>query len=164
MNRLVLPNQSSFILGRAIHDNFWAVQSAAKLLHARRIASILLKVDIAKAFNIVNWSFLHDLLRHLGFNHRCINWVSCLLASASTKIIINGRPRQRICHARGLHQGDPLSPLLFILVMEALNGMFRHAEQSKRFSPLHAPAIKYRLYDDDLVIFLKPLERDIRLA
>jgi hypothetical protein len=66
MNRLVLPNQSTFIRGRAIHNNFQAGQSVAKLLHARCIASILLKVDIAKASDTVNWSFLHDLLCHLG--------------------------------------------------------------------------------------------------
>jgi hypothetical protein len=67
MHRLVLPNQSAFIRGRVIHDNFCAVQSSAKLLHARGSSCILLKVDIAKAFDTVNWSFLHDLLSHLGF-------------------------------------------------------------------------------------------------
>jgi hypothetical protein len=68
MHHLVLPNQSAFIHGRAIHDNFQAVQSSAKLLHAHRISCILLNVDIAKAFDTVNWSFLHDLLNHLGFS------------------------------------------------------------------------------------------------
>jgi hypothetical protein len=85
---------------------------------------------------MVNWAFLHDLLRHLGFSRCWINWVSCLLATARTKVIINGQPGQRICHARGLCQGDPLSPLLFVLVMEALNGLFRHVELSGQFSPL----------------------------
>jgi hypothetical protein len=64
--------------GRAIHDNFRDVQLSAKLLHARCTPFVLLKLDIAKAFNTVNWAFLHALLRHLGFSHRWINWVSCL--------------------------------------------------------------------------------------
>jgi hypothetical protein len=123
-------------------------------------------VDIVKKFNTVNWTFLHDLLRHLGFSRRWINWVSCLLATPSTKIIVNGQPSQRICNAQGLRQGDPLSPLLFVLVMEALSGLFRHAERSGKFAPLCAPTIKYRmsLYADDLVIFLRPEAKDIRLA
>jgi hypothetical protein len=102
MHHLVLSNESASIRGRAIHDNFRVVQSLAKLLHAQRTSSILLKVDTAKAFDIVNWSFFHDLLHHLGFSRRWINWVSCLLSTASTIIIVNVYVGQRICHARGL--------------------------------------------------------------
>jgi hypothetical protein len=65
MRDLVAPNQSAFIRGRAIHDNFRAVQSTAKKLHARRFLSVLLKIDIAKAFDSV---ILLDLLRHMGFS------------------------------------------------------------------------------------------------
>jgi hypothetical protein len=64
MHRLVLHNQSAFIRGRAIHDNFRAVHSSVKLLRTCGISCILLKVDIAKTFDTVNWSFLHDLLTH----------------------------------------------------------------------------------------------------
>jgi hypothetical protein len=107
-----------------IHDNFRVVQSSVKLLHAQRTSSILLKVDIVKAFDTVNWSFLHDLLHHLSFSRRWINWLSYLLSTASIKIIVNEQTGQRICHARGLRQGDPLSPLLLVLVMEVLNRLF----------------------------------------
>jgi hypothetical protein len=68
MHRLVLPNQSVFIRGRAIHDNFRAVRSTAKLLHARRRPSVLLMIDIAKAFDTVEWTFLIELLCHMGFS------------------------------------------------------------------------------------------------
>jgi hypothetical protein len=163
MNQLVLPNQSTFIRGRAIHDNFWTVQSSAKLLHIHGISSILLKVDIAKAFDIVNCLFLHDLLNHILFSRRWLNWISSLLSTTSTRIILNGRPGQRICHARELRQGDPLSPLHFILVMEAPNGLFRRVDLNDLLSPLCAPSIKFRLslYADDLVIFLLLEEKDI---
>jgi hypothetical protein len=57
MSRLVAPNQSAFIKGRAIHDNFRTVHLAAKLLHARRHPALLLKVDLAKAFDLASWPF-----------------------------------------------------------------------------------------------------------
>jgi hypothetical protein len=68
MPRLVLPNQSAFMKGRSIHDNFRAVHLAAKLLHARRQPCVLLKVDIAKAFHTVNWSFSARTAKAHGFH------------------------------------------------------------------------------------------------
>jgi hypothetical protein len=166
MDALVMPNQSAFIKGRAIHDNFIAVWSMAKLLHARRCSYVLLKIDIAKAFDTVTWAFLLDLPRHIGFSAKWISWVSMLLSTASTKILINGRPSQRICQARGLRQGDPLSPFLFVLTMEALNAMFKEADARGLLSPLRVPAIHHRvsLHAGDLVIFVLPTESDILLC
>jgi hypothetical protein len=66
MDELVMPNQSPFICGRAIHDNFRAVQSTTKLLHVRKRSTILMKVDIAKAFDTVNRAFLFGLMSY-GF-------------------------------------------------------------------------------------------------
>jgi hypothetical protein len=90
MNALVMPNQSAFSHGRAIHDNFRVVHAAAKLLHTCRHLCTLLKVDIAKAFDTVAWYFLLAMLRHMGFSRSWINWISLRLSMASTKILING--------------------------------------------------------------------------
>jgi GGDEF domain-containing protein len=98
MNNRVAPNQSTFICGRAIGDNFMAVLSSTELLHARRQASVLLKVDIAKAFDTVGWTFLLELLSHIGCSQRWTEWISMILISASTRIILNGIPGRRICH------------------------------------------------------------------
>ena len=113
MNSLVRTNQSAFIAGRLIHENFKAVQLTAKLLNRKKIPSSLYKIDIAKAFDSLDWTFLLKVLRHMGFSRRWLNWISLILSTASTKIILNGSPGRRICHARGLCQGDPLSQLFF---------------------------------------------------
>jgi len=94
----------------------------------------LLKIDIAKAFDSVSWTYLLDVLTHMGFGLRWRNWVSAILATSSTKILLNGRPGRRICHARELRQGDPLSPMLFVLVMEVLNHMLQWAEERRFLS------------------------------
>ena len=128
MNDLVRHNQSAFIQSRLIHENYKAVHLSAKLLHRSKVPSALLKVDIAKAFDTVNWSFLLSLLQHLGFSRRWLDWISLILSSASTRVILNGSPGRRICHARGLRQGDPLSPLLF----RARHGVFKHPFETGR--------------------------------
>jgi hypothetical protein len=102
MNNLVRPNQRAFIQSRLIHENYKAVRLSAKLLHRSKIPSALHKVDIAKAFDSVNWRFLIGLLEHLGFSRRWRDWISMLLSSASTKVVLNGAPGRWICHARGL--------------------------------------------------------------
>jgi hypothetical protein len=144
LHEIVSPNQSAFIKGRSIHDNFRAVQLACRWLHARKFATVLLKVDIAKAFDSVSWPFLLEVLQHIGFPRRWTNWISVLLSTSSTRVILNGRPGNRITHARGLRQGDPISPMLFVIVMECLNSLIREADRRGALSPLPGRAISNR--------------------
>jgi hypothetical protein len=67
LNSMVATNQSAFIRGRCIHDNFMLVQQTIKVLHHRKISSLFLKLDISKAFDSVAWSFLLDILPYLWF-------------------------------------------------------------------------------------------------
>ena len=114
LNQMVSPNQSVFIKGRFIQDNFMLVQQTARFLHQQKQARILLKLDITKAFNSVSWPFLLEIMKHLGFGPVWCDIISGLLASASTQVLLNGSPGETILHRRGLRQGDPLSPMLFI--------------------------------------------------
>jgi len=85
-----------------------------------------------------------------------------MLLFASTKVLVNGHLGQRICHAKGLRQGDPLSPLLFVLVMEVLNAMIHEADLRGLLSPLPGDHFGHRmsLYADNLVLFLIPKQED----
>lgn len=163
MHGLTRLNQSSFIKGRVLHDNFRDVHLTAKALHRKHKPSILIKLDIAKAFDTVSWSFLLDILKHMGFSDRWLNWISLLLSTASTKVVVNGSPGRRICHARGLRQGDPLSPLLFVLAMKALNCLLRYADREGFLRALGDANIQERsyLYADDVVLFFTPNQQDL---
>lgn len=160
---LVHPSQSAFIKGQRLHDNFRFVQTVAKRLHACRQPGPLLKVDIAKAFDSVAWPFLLRIMEHMGFPQAWLEWTSIILSTSSTKVTMNGVAGQRIRHARGLRQGDPLSPMPFLLVMEVLNSLIRKADEWKLFADLGIKDLPHRaaMYADDLVVFLTPLERDL---
>jgi hypothetical protein len=129
-----LPNDAQlvcFIKGRALHDNYRTVQLFAKLLHGRRLPSVLLKID----------------------------WMSILLSTVSTRILLNGSPGRCICHASGLRQHVPLSPLVFVLTMDVMNALFKRADCAHLLTPLQPRAMKYRvfLYAEDMVVFVAPM-------
>jgi hypothetical protein len=86
MGELIADNQTTFIRGRCIQDNLLLVLEYAKALHVKKEASILLKVDIAKAFDSISWSFLLSVLRQQWFGARWIRWMVMLLRSASNTL------------------------------------------------------------------------------
>jgi hypothetical protein len=98
LNDLVDKNQNAFIRTRMIRDNFKYVQRASVLIKKKKILMLLLKLDISKAFDTLSWPFLLDLLRARGFGPRWCGWIEALLATASSKILLNGRPGPAIKH------------------------------------------------------------------
>jgi hypothetical protein len=99
LEELIHVMQSAFMKGQYIQDNFRYVQTSAKLLHARSHSSLLLKVDISRAFDSVCWSFLLDVMTFVGFPAVWREWIAVLLSSASMRIQLNGAQGDRICHA-----------------------------------------------------------------
>jgi hypothetical protein len=142
------------------------VQWTARRLHVKKKPSLLLKIDITRAFDSVAWPFLLELLQHMGFSNAVKDWISALLSSASTRILLNGNSSDRICHARGLCQGDPLSLMLFLLVMEVLNIIILKADTWSLFRPLDLNTSDHRasFYVDDLVWFVTLEQLDLRMA
>lgn len=116
----------------------------------------MLSVDIAKAFDTVAWPYLLDMLRARGFGSRWCNWMAMLLSSSTSKILLNGETGAAINHRRDLRQGDPLSPLLFILAMEPLPRLFELATDAGALSPITdaRATLRVSLFPDDAMLFL----------
>lgn len=127
LNELIDKNQNAFIRSRTIHDNFKYIQRAAVLIRKKKIPMLLLKLDISKAFDTLSWPFLLEIMRARGFGPKWCRWISSLLSTASSRIILNGRQGLKIKHFRGVRQGDSLSPMLFIIAMDVLRRLFTKA-------------------------------------
>jgi hypothetical protein len=85
MNMLISKSQSAFIKSRSIHDNFLSVRNFTRRMHRTNTPTILLKLDIKKAFDSVRWDFLLELMQRCGFPARFRNWVAALLVTASSR-------------------------------------------------------------------------------
>jgi hypothetical protein len=123
-----------------------------------RVTRVLLKLDLARAFESIPWSFLFEVLRRMGFGERFLKWIVLLLYTANTKVLVNGVPGERIHHGRGLRQGDPTSPMLFVAAMETSSVMIKKVVQDNPFGSLASisPLQRIFVYADDVVLFLQP--------
>jgi hypothetical protein len=143
LNEMISPNQSAFIKGLFIQDNFMLIQQTTRFLHQQRQPQILLKLDISKSFDSVTWPFLLEVLQHMGFGQIWKDIISGLLGSSTTQVLLNGSLGRRIFHKRDLRQGDPLSPMLFMLVMDVLEHLFSKAANDEMLQPLARRALPH---------------------
>ena len=135
----------------------------ARRFHRNNIPALFLKLDIAKAFDSVRWDYLLILLEKMGFPTRWRDWIAALLFTSSSRIMLNGIPNRPISHGRGLRQGDPLSPLLFVIAIEPLRALLHLATEKGLISKLRGRSLNIRvsMYADDTAIFVNPIKEDI---
>ncbi|CAL1367617.1 unnamed protein product [Linum trigynum] len=165
-NRLkeVLPivisqNQSAFIKGRLISDNVLLAHEMVRLYNRKSISPrCVLKVDMMKAFDSVDWVYLETVMEAMRFPPQFINWIGVCLQSIKLSVCFNGGLCGYFSAQKGLRQGDPLSPYLFTIAMEVLSCMLNRAYAVKSLPPhpqTHRIGLSHLCFADDLLVFTK---------
>jgi hypothetical protein len=101
MEKIISKCQSAFIKGRSIHDNFLYIRGMSRKFHQNRSPIFLIKLDISKAFDSVRWDYLLTILTQFGFPSRWRNWITSMLATSSSQVLLNGISGQLLYHGRG---------------------------------------------------------------
>jgi len=122
---IIDESQSAFLKGRGILDSVLMANEVVEDLRKKGRSGICLKVDFEKAYDSVRWDFLYDMLHKMGFHTVWISGIRGCLESATVSVLVNGSPTEEFKPSRGLRQGDPLAPFLFIVVAEGLAGLVR---------------------------------------
>jgi hypothetical protein len=159
---IISPMQSAFIPGRLITDN---VLVAYEIMHSmqKRMWSktgfMGIKLDMSKAYNRVEWTFLETTMSRLGFEARWIQLIMACVRSVQYSILVNGTPVGDIRPTRGTRQGDPMSPYLFMICAEMLSSLLSHAERNGIITGVPSspkgPRISHLFFADDSILFCK---------
>lgn len=162
LSKVVSDNQAAFVPGRIITDN---VLIAHEVLHSlqfrKRCAKsyMSVKTDISKAYDRIEWRFLEAVLIKKGFAPKWVQWIMECVCSVSFSVLINGSPFGNFEPTRGLRQGDPLSPSLYILCADVLSSLMSEAVREGRIQGIcvsnRGPAVSHLLFADDSLFFLK---------
>ncbi|KAJ3691840.1 hypothetical protein LUZ61_021004 [Rhynchospora tenuis] len=154
MPMLIANSQTGFIKGRLIAENFTVARELVTTLNNQLEPAFLLKLDFRKAFDSVSWPFLFAILTQRGFPQLFISWIKLLFYTATSSIAINDLIGPSFSHKRGLRQGDPLSPFLYLLAADVLTRMLHAASLSVPHSicqKLTEPFILLQYADDTLL-------------
>jgi hypothetical protein len=158
LSNYISQAQSAFVAGRNISSNIILTQ---EIIHSFTLKSwtcqaFLLKIDLAKAFDRLEWHFITTALQRLGFNSHFINLVFSCISSSSLSILVNDQPTPYFFPQRGLRQGCPLSPYLFVIAINELSLSLQEALTQSSLQGITlaegAPPIHSLLFADDLIL------------
>ncbi|RVW46326.1 LINE-1 reverse transcriptase-like [Vitis vinifera] len=131
-----------------------------KVLGKRKEKGLICKLDIEKAYDSINWSFLMKVLQKMGFGTRWMEWIWWCISTAKFSLLVNGVPTGFFPSSKGLRQGDPLSPYLFVMGMEVLSALIRRAVGGGFVSGYNLKGrgglvmeVSHLLFADDTIIF-----------
>eukprot|EP00253_Pinus_taeda_P007377 PITA_07377 len=161
---IISEEQMGYVEGRQILDDILLAQEMIHSLHSRKEAGMLMQLDLSKAYDKVSWRYLEAVLDAFGFCRTWIKWILALIKSPRYSILVNGAPSAPFTPSRGIRQGDPLSPFLFVILMEGLSRIIakRKAEGSiKGLQPIRSlPATTHQQFVDDTMLHGTPTVKE----
>ena len=160
LDQLISENQNSFVGGRQILDSVLIANECVDSRRKSRVPRVICKLDMEKAYDHVNWEALLYLLDRMGFGVKWCKWIRNCISTIQFSVLINRSPADFFGSSRGLRQGDPLSPLLFLIMMEVFSRMLRRVEgaglirgfnlEGRRDGGEH---VSHILFADDTILF-----------
>ncbi|GKD19602.1 RNA-directed DNA polymerase, eukaryota, partial [Tanacetum coccineum] len=151
---LVNEVQSAFVAERQILDGPFILNEVLQWCRSKKKQALIFKVDFEKAYDSVRWDFIDDLLHKFGFGNKWRTWIQSCLRSSRGSILVNGSTTEEFQFFKGLKQGDPLSPFLFILIMESLHISFQRVVDAGLFSGINLNSmvnLSHLFYADDAI-------------
>jgi len=168
---LISENQSAFVPGRLITDNsIIAFECINHIQHLKANSSALYayKLDLSKAYDRVDWRFLELALLRWGFSQFWVTRIMSCVSSVTYSVKFNGRVLESFTPSRGLRQGDPLSPFLFLFVVDALSTLITKSMTEDGTKGVKicrsAPEISHLLFADDSLLFFEASEQQANLV
>ncbi|KAG7536796.1 Endonuclease/exonuclease/phosphatase superfamily [Arabidopsis suecica] len=162
LSNIISENQSAFVPQRAISDNVLISHEVLHYLHtsgAKKSCYMAVISDMSKAYDRIEWTFVKLVLERLDFHQRWVTWIMQCMTSVSYSYLLNGFAQRLVTPQRGLRQGDPLSPYIFILCSEVLSGLCKKAQLEKKLTGIKvgkkSPRISHLLFADDTMFFCK---------
>jgi exonuclease III len=160
---VISKEQAGYVEGRQIMDSVILAHEVISSLKSTKTPGMLIKLDLSKAFDKASWQYLRAILNSFGFDQDWVNWILNLTSSAFFSILVNGVPSRPFSASRGIRQGDPLSPFLFVLMAEGLGRYIKSTvlEGSLKGLPLHniRPAPSHSQFVDDTLLMNSPTAR-----
>ncbi|GKV15062.1 hypothetical protein SLEP1_g25863 [Rubroshorea leprosula] len=157
--------QMAFLKGRQLMDGVVIANEVIDEAKKKRKKAFLFKIDFEKAYDKVSWSFLDHMMQKMGFCEKWRLWIQECLRSSLISILVNGSPSRQFNVSRGLRQGDPLSPLLFLIIAEGLNGLVTEAIKNGKLEGVEVGnrsfSISHLQYADDTILFGKATEENV---